>query len=285
MPLHFDDNRYPGVNAHLNSALLQPDGGWESFHANWVIQLQAALEKALPRTYYAVAEKSLQISEMASETLQRTRPDVSVYQLRRTTDAPPAIAGETAPTAVLSLRDALEEMVDALSSVGIYEVVAGRVPGRLVTRLEVLSAGNKPPATYAPQYLGRRYETLRAGVNLVEIDLIHTRRPVTHLVPSYPDQHPQATPYLVLVSHPQPRPSDGQLRVYHVSIRDPLPQLAVPLSGEETAMLDLQAVYNRTFNSTRLFALLVDYASDPLAADTYNTADREWIRAFSNRLA
>lgn len=274
--MHFDENRYPGVNAHLNSLLLQPDGGWESFHANWVIQVQHALDAVLPPNYYAMAEKSLQISEVAAEVARRSRPDVSVYRTGTQTDDPVPAVGGQAPSAVVSLNEVLDEMVDVLTSVGVYHMVTGGVPGKLVTRLEILSPGNKPPATYAPQYLARRYETLKAGVNLVEIDLVHTRRPVTVHVPSYPDRQPEATPSVVMVSHLE----TGQFRIYAVPLPEPLPQVAVPLAGEAFVVLDLQAVYNQTFANTRVFPLLVDYAADPVGLDHYHEADQAWIADF-----
>jgi hypothetical protein len=59
MPIHSKTNLYPGINAHLNSFLQQEGGGWESFHAEHIIDLRRVLAKTLPAGYYAVAEKSL----------------------------------------------------------------------------------------------------------------------------------------------------------------------------------------------------------------------------------
>ena len=285
MSLQFDENRYPGVNAHLNNFLLQPDGGWESFHAEWIVQLRNALDTILPRNYYAMAEKSLQISEADTAILRRTRPDVSVYQVGQvagTSVEAPVLS--TAPTAVMALRDVMEDLEDDLTSVGIYEVSDGQVPGKLVTRIEVLSPGNKPPSTYASRYRSRRYETLIAGVNLVEIDLIHTLHPVTEHVPSYPDRHTDATPTMVLVSRPHPSLDEGQFRIYQVSIHDPLPRLLLPLAGMAEQVFDLQAVYNTTYASTRIFPMLVDYETEPVAIESYNDTDQNWIRDFLTQL-
>lgn len=279
MTLHVDHNRYPGVNAHLMGVLLQPAGGWESFHAEWIVQLRQTLDAHLPDNYYAMAEKSLQISAVDAERLQRTRPDVSVYQFSRTEHPLPTVPGTT-PTAVIALRDVLDEMVDALTSVGIYQTVAGNVPGKLITRLEVISPGNKAPAAYAPQYSARRFETLNAGINLLEIDLIHTRRPLTARVPSYVDDQPGATPSVVLVSRPTPQLQDGQLLVYNVPLEQALPQVAVPLAPDESLVLDLQTAYNQTYAGTRIFPLLVDYDKDPLDLARYRADDRTWLVEF-----
>lgn len=35
-------NLYPGVNAHLNSFLQSEGGGWESFHAQYLVMIAAA---------------------------------------------------------------------------------------------------------------------------------------------------------------------------------------------------------------------------------------------------
>ena len=280
MALNFTENRYPGVNAHLTSFLLQPDGGWESFHAEWIVHLRQALDAQLPANYYAIAEKSLQISELANDTLSRTRPDVSVYQVRPSTEPHASRFPGTTPTAVIALSDVLEEMIDTLTSVGIYETTDGKVPGRLVTRIEVLSPGNKPSAPYASQYLTRRYETLTAGVNLLEIDLIYTRRPIISAIPSYPDAQNGATPSVVLVSRPTPQPQNGQLLLYNVSIDTALPQVAVPLMEDETLVLDLQAVYNQTFADTRIFPMLVDYGELPANIEHFTPNDQKWIQQF-----
>ena len=279
MTLHFAQNRYPGVNAHLMNFLLQPDGGWESFHAEWIVHLRQALDSLLPENYYAMAEKSLQISEVAAESLHRTRPDVSVYHLYPSERPVDPIPG-TAPTAIIALSEVLDEMVDALTSVGIYETVNGKIPGKLVTRVEVLSPGNKAPAPYAPQYISRRFETLKAGINLLEIDLIYTRRPITIRVPSYVDEQENSTPSVVMVSRPTPQLEDGQLLIYNVPIENPLPQVAVPLTGAESLVLDLQAVYNQTFANTRIFPLLVDYAEDPVDMQRYHVDDQAWLQGF-----
>jgi len=285
MPLYFDENRYPGVNVHLMNFLLQPDGGWESFHSEFVIRLRETFDSALPRNYYAVAEKSLQISELTEDRLQRTRPDVSIYQ---TGEAPiatrEAVLSGTAPSTVLSLAEIAEEMIDTITAVGIYEVVGGKAPGRLVTRVEVLSPANKPPADYATKYLLRRVETFEAGVNLVEIDLIHTHRPVSIRVPSYPDRHEGATPTVVLVSDPHPSLDEGKFYIYHVPVSHPLPKVTIPLSGDEVFVADLQAVYNRTIAATRVFPMLVDYSVDPVNLEAYTESDRAWISEFLTSL-
>ena len=85
MPIHFRENQYNGINAHLQS-LLQQDG-WESFHSAHITHLTEAIDQLLPYGYYVVNEKSLQISAIDPRTgdLSRTAHD----RIFRFTNHPP----------------------------------------------------------------------------------------------------------------------------------------------------------------------------------------------------
>ncbi len=275
---HFSDhNLYPGINAHLNSFLQQPDGGWESFHTRHINDLQDHLDERLPPNYYAVAEKSLQIGEVGFDFGQtaRTRPDVSIFKTRASTTESPAVIA-FAPTTKLPLE--LEDEDDYLNAVIIYEFEPGKLPGNPVARIELLSPSNKPPNRDARQYLSRRIVPLRSGITLVEIDYLHETRPVNGLVPSYPHGDKGAYPYMVLVSRPYPRPEEGYTDFYGFGVDDPLPVIGIPLAGTDTVTVDLGVVSNQTIASVRVFRMLVDYEQEPLNFDHYREADRELIR-------
>src|SRR5690606_4428866 len=119
---------YPGINAHLNNFLLQPDGGWEMFHAAHIIQLQQALDAVLPPNYYAAPEKSLQVVTQGLDdvALSRTIPDVSIYQTHK---SDPARASEsvTAPTAILPLVDVVLDDEQEINAVNIYQFEVGQI--------------------------------------------------------------------------------------------------------------------------------------------------------------
>jgi hypothetical protein len=250
-------NRFPGVNPILNSLLQQPDGAWDSFHARFIGELAATLDVHLPAGYYAVEEKSLQILHTPDLPFQRTRPDVTIYQ---TTPAlnPLKPAGAATPTLSLPIVDTLPED-EIYSAVVIYFAEGGQVPGIPITRLEVLSAGNMPFGGHHESYMSKRRLTLQSGVNLVEIDLLHQSPPCLPILPNYAQHESDAYPYWILVSRPQPNLITGFTDVYGVGVLDRLPWVAVPLQLEQTLTVDLQAIYNATFESRRLFGLLVDY--------------------------
>ena len=64
MPLHSDQNLYPGINPHLNSIIQKESGEWESFHNDHITNIREHLDATLPPGYLARTEKSLQISEI-----------------------------------------------------------------------------------------------------------------------------------------------------------------------------------------------------------------------------
>ncbi|MEP7293861.1 MAG: DUF4058 family protein [Chloroflexota bacterium] len=272
-----DRNLYPGINAHLNSFLQQPDGGWETFHATHIGDLRAVIDRLLPPNYYAVQEKSLQIGEVGFDfgQTQRTRPDVSIFQ------AQPSAESErfgVSSTPTLTLPLVLEDENDYLNAVIIYEFEPGNLPGKPVTRIELLSPSNKPPNRDARQYLARRILTLRSGITLVEIDYLHQTPPVNALVPSYPEGDDGAYPYMVLVSRPHPTPEDGYTDFYGFSVDDPLPVITIPLVGNESVNVSLNFVYARTFEGVRVFQMLVDYEQEPLNFQRYRAEDQALIR-------
>jgi hypothetical protein len=288
MAFHSEQNLYPGINPHLNSYLQSEGGGWESFHAEHIIAMARTLDQILPSNYYAVAEKSLQISEigLAAESQRRTRPDVSVYQYgdipEKSTVSSSAV---TAPTAVLALTETLEDEDDILSGVVIYELVDRQVPGHIITRLELLSPANKPPQAYYRQYMAKRLQTLRSGVALVEFDYLHHQRPILATLPSYPDHDDGAYPYMILVSTPYPTLEKGRVSLYGFGVDDRLPVVSIPLSGDDKVMLNLGAVYTRTYEGVRLYRMVVDYEQEPADFDRYHETDQKRIQQQMTEIA
>ncbi len=287
MPIYSAKNLYPGVNPHLNSALQLKGGGWEMFHTEFITAIRRALDVHLPPNYYATSEKSLQLSEIGLDHLRDStaRPDISVVQ-NRETDSAPAAAVAAQPTLTLALDDALSAEEDYLKAVSVYEFNLGQFPGRLVTRIEMLSPANKLPyrSTFE-QYLIKRLETLRAGVNLVEIDLLHTSRPILKALPSYYDNEADAFPYMILVSFPHQNDQRGYTAVYGIGVDDALPQVALPLAERETVAVNLGEIYNRLFTETRVFQLIPDYAAEPAQFERYQPQDRQRIRARMAQIA
>lgn len=268
---------YPGVDAHLNSYLQQSDGGWESFHAEHVVQIRRHFDAVLPDNYYALAEKSLQITALGDERSRRIRPDVGIFQERTGTPRSTAPLVAARPTAVLPLENALVDVEETLRAVSVYRVDEGRLPGRLVTQIELLSPANKPGGEFAI-YHARRLQVLSDGINLVEINYLHRTRPILNDVPSYPAHDRDATPYYVLVSDPHPTLRQGTMRLYSIGIDQPLPPIAVPLAEQDSVTIDLQRIYDETVAGVLAYQLFTDYAQPPVSFETFAKADQQRIK-------
>jgi hypothetical protein len=116
-----------------------------------------------------------------------------------------------------------------------------------------------------------------SGIALVEMDYLHeTASPIPHINP-YPHEA-ESYPYSVVVTNPRPSLDSGDMRVYGFSVDTPLPVIVVPLADADSITLDLNSVYNRTFESFASFSRRVDYAALPDRFESYSPADQERIR-------
>ncbi len=285
MPIHAKKNLYPGVNAHLNSFLQLPGNGWESFHACHIEEIARALDVLLPPNFYVLSEKSLQISYAGiAEPSRIVRPDVSIFQTAPI-PAPMTEHAGSMPTAVLPLAETLIDDEEALMGVVIYEMTQpGDLPGKPVTRIELLSPSNKPPLGDFAHYRRRRQHTLNSGVAMVEIDYLHHLPPVLWRIPSYADDAPGAYPYVIAISTPYPSSSQGKFEWYGAGVDTPLPWVPIPLGASAEITLDCNAVYNGTFEARRAFSLPVDYAVDPVTFERYRTYDQAKIHTLLERI-
>ncbi len=286
--IYSERNLYPGINIHLNS-ILQNDPGtsiWQSFHAEYIVRLRETMDINLPRGYFTLSETSLQIGEFDAgtglETRARTTPDVTIYRnptITGQTDL--MIAEETSsPTLVLPLPETLKEE-ETLTGLIIYQAGEGSFLGRPITRIELLSPANKPGGTHYEQYILKRLQTLKSGLRLVEIDYLHQTAPIIYKLPRYP-KGKDSFPYMIIVTDPRPTFEEGKTAIYAIHVDQALPILDIPLAGADVVRIRFGDVYNRTFESSRFFLSVVDYATDPVHMDTYSKPDQERIK---NRLS
>ncbi len=279
MAIHSEKNLYPGINAHLNSYLQNELGGWQSFHAEHIIDLERAINVRLPSGYYTRAEKGLQISEtLASETQKPSgiRPDVTIYQGGTRTASVSALAA-TPPTAVIPVVDTLGEE-EYLIGLVIYQAGEGSPLGRPITRIELLSPTNKPGSSDFGHYTVKRQDALRSGLRLVEIDYLHETPPITQAIASYADGEEGAFPYNLLVSDPRPSLEKGPTYHYGFGVDDTLPVIKIPLAGADEMTLDLGDAYRRTYENSTFYPVAVNYEQAPVHFERYTEADRERIR-------
>jgi hypothetical protein len=278
MSIKADHNLYPGINPHLNSALQQPGGGWQSFHTYHLILLAQHVNAALPLTYYAQPEASLQIRiyDPPVERDSPHRPDMLISRLAGRAETPSVTAIHLAPTHVLALDEALDPFDDLVALV-IYQ------DDRPVTRIELLSPANKWPGSYYHTYIGKRAEALHSGLRVIEIDFLHERRPTLTTIPDYSTREAEALPYHILVMDPRLMREEGPVKEYGFGISDPLPVLSLPLDGTDVVPVDFGSVYQQTLRE-RPYPHRIDYAQEPANMSAYTEADQAAIRAYMARI-
>ncbi len=278
-------NPYPGINAHLNRA-LQPQG-WQGFHNKYLTYLSTAIDNSLPEGYYTSNEESLQLAHINlldafnPPTLERVRPDILIH---KNSDTKPPETGSltetvTAPNITRDLDYLLtpDDDVRALIIYKFTDAIENSIP---VTRIELLSPANKPPASYYATYIRKREASLWAGLNLVEIDFLHHTHPILPYIPRYPDM-PDSTPYHVIVTDLH----NAQVEIYQIGLLDPLPKFYVPLAGDDTFILDLARAYQQVYDDTRLFQQLGNPASELKNPEAYSPDDRAKLAEFINYIA
>lgn len=283
MAIQSERNLYPGINPHLNSSLQNEPGGWQSFHSIHVTHLFEAIDAALPTGYFARSEKTMQISEIIPPVGPRspgyTVPDVSIFRIGNVASGSKGnMLAATPPSRTTLIIEQLATE-DYLPGIAIYQAGEGDLLGKPVTRIELLSPANKPGGAHHSHYLAKRTETFQSELRLVEIDYLHETPPILSGMSNYSLKEAGSFPYWVLASDPRPTLAKGLTAYYEIGVDMPLPVITIPLSGTDTMTLDLGAVYNHTFASSRFFQMIVDYEQEPVHFERYISADQVLIHA------
>jgi hypothetical protein len=282
MGIFSDRNLYAGVNPHLNSFLQNPPSRWEMFHSAHIIHLSEYLDRELPEGYGCAAEKSLQISMTPrwSHKPSWTKADV-VITADPTLQIRPKFQKSPAPVAefdLIELAD-IDDEEETLNAIVIYQINLKDLPGSPVTRIELISPANKYSGAHYSQYQRKKYQSLKAGLNLVEVDYLHQFPPLANSLPDYRQYEENAYPFIVIVSNPHPAYEMGKAQIFGAFVDTLMPPIPVPLLDDDNILFDLNKPYDYTFASNRLFHHFIDYSQLPLAFERYSPADQERIKA------
>lgn len=249
---------FPGMDPFLEHPAFFPD-----LHDSLIIYLREQLQERLPEPYYATS------AERAEVELSQRHIGPNVAVLRAEVPTPPE-ATATQPVVV---------SVPTVETRETYlEIFARRDTERLVAVVEVLSPSNKTPGdSFRERYLRKQREVFNSQVNLVEIDLlrmgVHTTRvPLAHLVQRTGPFHYHACVWRF------DQPED--FFVYPFTLADRMPALAIPLlPGDEPVAVDLQAVYDRAYD-TGPFRRRVPYAE----LNVVPALNEQWMAWVRDRL-
>jgi hypothetical protein len=254
---------FPGMDPYLEAPEL-----WVDFHNNLASEIQAALNRALPRRYIARLTPHVVYELVEVAEIHSARPDIGVYETQ-----PPEPSGTLTTTAVATITAPVTSLVTLEEPVRLMSVEIREVrTKRLVTAIEILSPANKRPGSETrEEYLRKRRALLRSEAHLIEIDLLRggERMPLEKPVPK--------AAYYIVLSRRQRRPV---VEVWPVQLWEPLPVIPVPLLHPDPDVpLDLNAVVASVYERGA-YDRIIDYRQPPpppLTDEEAQWIDR-WLR-------
>jgi hypothetical protein len=220
---------------------------WKDFHGAFLYEMRTELVRQVRPGYEVLAQEDVYVEYEENRERRTIEPDLLIGGAaprtpRSGTDVITTVAPVPIPLPALSLDEERHTFLEIR-----------RLPGRrLVTVLELLSPTNKQPGDKARErYLEKRRDIQASNVHLVEMDLLRAgaRLPMEAPLP------PAA--YYLIVSRWERRPIAD---VTPLALRSRLSNMVVPLLDEDTAVLDLQSVFERVYESAG-YDYILDYAT------------------------
>jgi hypothetical protein len=254
---------FPGMDPYLEDPDLWPD-----FHDRLAGVISAQLNALLPPQFYSRFQKRSELGVVVEAgTLRRIIPDVTL--LRQVLHEPVPSYAMTGVSSIALPRTQATPGIELRIRTDPFqhrfvEIRDARSGHKVVTVLEIVSPSNKLPGPDRRSYEAKQLEVLNTDANLIELDLLRTGR---RLLP-YPELAATVdamdSDYLVLLNRSALR--EGlwmDYTLYPTGVRDPLPCIPVPLSGQTPdVLLDLQVAANRAYVEGP-YRRIVDYTVEP----------------------
>lgn len=229
---------FPGMDPFLEKNPI-----FHELHTQMLAEAQARLQLQIRPKYVARLERHLSEGSVWSldvESLDRKEPDLAIVAAGRDDHNILSTATWTQPTATVAEQLDPEEL-DLRKQRRIVIYVNQR-PRLAVTSIELLSPSNKQSGSVGQErYLEKRSSALHGGLHWVEIDLLRGGRR-----PPIPARLATESHYQAYVARATLFGWDHQ--VYAWNLPDPLPNLPIPLLGDERAVLDLGACFREAYD-------------------------------------
>lgn len=230
---------FPGMDPWLEHRHVFPD-----IHDSLITFLREAVNECLPQPYVARSRTRVFV-----ERKQSREPDVSVAVSKRTPKRERGgVALADAPAVRLSKMVPFHDPFEYGEHEDRYLDIFTSRDERLVTSVEILSPINKRAGSEGHrQYLLKQKKTLKAGVSLVEIDLLRGGTHTTAIPLDELRALAVAYDYHVCVSGAVVSPNRY---IATARIRDRLPVIELPLDpGVEPVAVELQPLLDRAYDS------------------------------------
>jgi hypothetical protein len=223
---------FPGMDPYLESH-------WLDVHSSLVTDARNTLNQLLPEDLAASSEERVSVESSDDARDHQYYPDVRVFKpgggVKATTyELDPAGGVIVAPVRLLVQLEPMTERYIRIVETGTE---------RLITIIEFISPSNKIGRA-VKEFRANRRELLEANVSFVEVDLCRTGDWEELLHPWHCKPKDVST-YRVIVRTPG---NPGEAFLYPISLRAPLPSIAIPLRPDERmVMLDLQPLIERAY--------------------------------------
>ena len=248
---------FPGMDPYLEGYL------WPDVHNALATKIRQQLAPQIQPRYVARLEVYVVEDESPESEVGIVYPDVEVMQRQQPTDSPTTF-GNLATTPATATVPFLSPISVRIPTVEIRD----RNENLLITCIEILSPVNKRQPGLSG-YRKKRHRLHRAGVHLLEIDLLRRgQRPI--MTRQLPD-----TDYLVALTRAEERTVD----LWSLTVRDALPIVPVPLIPTDAdAVLDLGTALSAIYDEA-LYKLSIDYNESPPPPKLSST-DEDWMRTY-----
>lgn len=245
---------FPGMDPYLERR-----GIWEQVHTTLLVDIQRFLTRLLRPHYHVGIKERTYLAVLPSDDQSTGMPDILIA-------APPASVGSVASGVAV-----VEAVAPVVAQLPLPEEVKERyleirtVPDQeVITVIEILSPTNKTTREGREVYDKKRLKVLGSLTHLVEIDLLRTGQPFAMKTPRQSD-------YRLVVSRSQRRPNAD---VYLFSLRDPIPNLPIPLrKGEAEPVVPLNQILHDLYDQGG-YDLIIDYQRPP--ESPLSEADAAW---------
>lgn len=222
---------FPGMDPYLEAR-------WSDVHLSLLFGIQETLQPSLPAGLRARAEERILLEDSSGVKLATYRTDVSLVR------SPGGGGTAIAPSSTATVEPFMVRYYEGPELDRFLQIIDSKNGNRVVTAIEVLSPWNKSAGRLNKQYRKKLNDYARAGVSVVEIDLLRSSR--RRLPIGQEDVPPERrTPYVVCVRQSWDL---SQWAIYPVALRVPLPRIPIPLrEGEAEVAIELQPLIDRAY--------------------------------------
>jgi len=240
---------FPGMDPYLERHSL-----WKEIHTSLIVGIQRFLNPLLRPHYRVAIEQRNYLALLPPNDELVGIPDVLIIpqQQEPYTASWPLVADAITVEPLVGELPVPEEVRER------FLEIRDAKTQEIVTVIEILSPTNKITADGRRQYEQKRADVLSSSTNLIEIDLLREGKPFAIRLPA--NRSLRQSDYRMIISRAHYRPKAD---VYLFGIRNPIPNLPVPLRFGETEPILLLNQILHTIYEEGSYDLAIDYTQPP----------------------